>query len=210
MIKPLGIKEFNKIKDELNCLIIDTRLPDYFENGFITGSINIPLKDAFEELLSLIAETDKQLLFIFKPSTEATAIERIEKAGITNIAGYLLGGFDTWLNHIDKYDMVISISSEELVLDALHNEKAIIIDVRSEDEYKQSHIKQAINIPLQMLLQKPNKLNPNDETLIYCENGDNSMLAASYLKHKGLKNVKNVWGGFKRISVEPKFEAVKS
>jgi rhodanese-related sulfurtransferase len=40
------------------------------------------------------------------------------------------------------------------------------------------------------------------EYLIHCAGGYRSMVAASFMKSKGIRNVKNVWGGFEMIKKE--------
>lgn len=79
--------------------------------------------------------------------------------------------------------------------------KAIIIDVRTEQEHKTGYIpKTKYNIPYDQIANKIEKLklNPEKDTIIvYCRSGNRSKVAATTLKEKGYKNVLNLNGGIK-------------
>ena len=53
----------------------------------------------------------------------------------------------------------------------LLNQGAIIIDVRTESEYKSGHIKNSINVPLKDLTYRINEFDKKDKVLIYCWRG---------------------------------------
>lgn len=75
---------------------------------------------------------------------------------------------------------------------------AIIIDVRSIQEYQEWHIDGAINIPVWDIKQKIlNYTESKDQYIIlYCSSGVRSKKAQSILWNMGFKNVFNVNGGF--------------
>lgn len=70
---------------------------------------------------------------------------------------------------------------------------ALIIDLRTHEEYMERHIKRAISIPFEQL--QGCCMFPMDMWLIlYCERGGTSLSAAKYLASKGYM-VKSVVGG---------------
>lgn len=75
---------------------------------------------------------------------------------------------------------------------ALLKEGALILDVRSRDEFASGHIKGAMNISLDQLAEGLKKL-PSKETPIItcCASGMRSAAAKSFLKGKGYKEVHN-------------------
>ena len=76
----------------------------------------------------------------------------------------------------------------------LHQEKVILIDLRSPDEYVRKHIKGAVNIPYDNL--KECCLFPRESILIfYCDRGTLSMVAAREYARKGYRT-KSLVGGF--------------
>ena len=200
--KSLPIQDFIATMQKENALIIDTRLPDYFELGHIISSLNICPNKTYESTIKNITPLNKPVLIVCKAKEEEESYKYLSKLGFSNILGHLEGSIEAWIGQNQKFDMVISISSEELALDSKHNPTAVIIDVRKKEEFDVLHVFNAVNIPLESLAEELAKLNKTQETLIYSNTGNTSMLASSLLKKNGFTNVKNVWGGFERIREE--------
>ena len=64
-----------------------------------------------------------------------------------------------------------------------------IIDVRSEEEYNNGHIKNAINIPLDKIEAHDFNLDKNDKLVIHCRTNARSMRAIEILISKGYKDL---------------------
>lgn len=81
------------------------------------------------------------------------------------------------------------------------NEKSILIDVRSAQEYNEGHLKNAINIPLYELDKRADReLNDKNTIIIlYCQTGNRSMKALELLRNKQYKNLYNIEGGLDEI-----------
>lgn len=75
--------------------------------------------------------------------------------------------------------------------DMMDKKKVIVVDVRTAEEYKQGHIKEAINIPNESILsQQPEQLaDKNAVLLVYCRTGVRSRDASEKLTGMGYKNV---------------------
>ena len=74
------------------------------------------------------------------------------------------------------------ISGEELLkLDDSYK----IIDVRTREEYKSGHIKNAINIPLDKIIANNFDLDKNDKLVIHCRTNGRSKKAIETLKNHG-------------------------
>ena len=67
----------------------------------------------------------------------------------------------------------------------------IIIDVRNNTDYIQSHLENAINIPLREMNEHLKKLEQYKEKpiILYCSNGNRSKVAAIQLEALGYKNL---------------------
>ncbi len=70
----------------------------------------------------------------------------------------------------------------------------VIIDARIPPEYMEEHIKDAINIPIEILRQKYPELDKSREYYTYCTNDSRGMTAAFLMKSMGY-NVKALRGG---------------
>ena len=81
------------------------------------------------------------------------------------------------------------IDSKEAI-DLIEN-GAILIDVRTEEEYNVSHIEGAINIPNTMLeMELPKRyFDKNTTIIVYCRSGSRSKAAANLLYDMGYINV---------------------
>ncbi len=77
-------------------------------------------------------------------------------------------------------------------LDMMNNETDyIIIDVRTESEYQQGHIKNAINIPNESIDESVSEiLTDKDQLLlVYCRSGNRSKKASEKLAKLGYSNI---------------------
>lgn len=80
----------------------------------------------------------------------------------------------------------------------LKNDKnAILIDVRSPQEYKEGHLEESINIPLYDLERKEKELIGKKENtiILYCQSGNRSNKALEILKNKGYTKLYQIEGG---------------
>ena len=81
-------------------------------------------------------------------------------------------------------------------------EGAVLLDVRTREEYGQGRIPGSINIPVQEM-KKAESLLPEKETplFVYCLSGGRSGQAVSMLKSMGYRNVSNIGGisGYKGL-----------
>ncbi len=92
-----------------------------------------------------------------------------------------------------------TITKEELK-DKLDNKGLILIEVLSEEKYKDEHIKGAINIPLKKIgMEARERLKKDDFIVVYCSNYDCSAspTAAKKLTDLGFDNVYDYEGGKK-------------
>jgi rhodanese-related sulfurtransferase len=80
-----------------------------------------------------------------------------------------------------------------------NNDRIIILDVRSEREYLEGHIRNAINIPFDGVLKEEININNDKIVLVYCSRGGRSMRVAKLLSYKGFRVV-NVIGGLKEYT----------
>jgi CRP-like cAMP-binding protein len=62
---------------------------------------------------------------------------------------------------------------------------AIAVDVRSDEEYSEGHLPQAVNIPLNILAIKARLLNKENRYVFYCDTGRRSRAAAYLLAQQG-------------------------
>jgi hydroxyacylglutathione hydrolase len=198
----LSIEVFkNKAED---AIIVDTRPVDVFTQGFIPESIFIGLDGRFAEWAGSILPFDKTLLLITEKDKEEESLIRLARVGFSKIEGYLAGGFDTWQAAGEKVDMIIEVEPDELAMDIPHDPNLVIIDVRREAEFAEGHVKDALNLPLDEMVDVAAiaSFEENQNLYVHCGGGYRSVIAASLMKRHGIHNLRNVTGGWAKIKEE--------
>ena len=78
----------------------------------------------------------------------------------------------------------------EEAVQILKKQKAVVIDVRTPEEYDKKHFEDAINIPIYEIELVENRIKDKEELiLIYCKSGQRSEIAKQVLMQNGYKNV---------------------
>ena len=77
----------------------------------------------------------------------------------------------------------------------MNMEGAVLLDVRTPQEYREGHIPGSKNVPLQQLDKISSVIdNKNVPMFVYCYSGGRSRQATSMLQHMGYTNVQNIGG----------------
>jgi rhodanese-related sulfurtransferase len=82
------------------------------------------------------------------------------------------------------------------------NPKAVLMDVREDNEWNKQHADQAVHLGKGILERDLENMfpDPNTEILMYCGGGYRSVLTASAAQQMGYGNVFSVMGGFKGLA----------
>lgn len=72
---------------------------------------------------------------------------------------------------------------------------AVLLDVRTAEEYRQGHIEGSLNVPLQNIQAVKDRISDLDKPVyVHCLSGSRSAQVASVLKSMGYTNVVNIGG----------------
>lgn len=196
--KPLSPQEFEEIAEETGALILDTRTAAEFHKGFVPNSINIGLKGDFAPWVgAMIVDVHQPILLITEKGAEEEAITRLSRVGFDKVQGFLDGSFDSWKNAGKEIDEVKRISPEEFANQ--FDETAKVIDVRKPSEYEAEHIEDAFSRPLDVINDWISEVDEKEHFFLHCAGGYRSMIAASILNSRGIRNFTEVEGGFNAI-----------
>ncbi|MGI9138249.1 MAG: rhodanese-like domain-containing protein, partial [Sediminibacterium sp.] len=180
----LSLEQFQQILTQQNAFIIDTRDESAFIDGFIPSSIHFKPEIIHQAAALGLLSFEDPLLFIGENDNEKIAISYFEKLGFANIKGSLEGGFNAWRDADKRYDLIIEVEVDELAMDIPFDEYLMILDIRTEEEYNQGHIKNSIHLPL-LEFSDPGSMSELDEHFniyILSQEGETNTLAASILK----------------------------
>ena len=72
---------------------------------------------------------------------------------------------------------------------------AVLLDVRTPEEYGNGHVAGSRNLPLQTIMQVEDEIPEKDTPVfVYCQSGGRSRRAAAFMEKIGYSNVKNIGG----------------
>jgi glyoxylase-like metal-dependent hydrolase (beta-lactamase superfamily II) len=95
------------------------------------------------------------------------------------------------------------ISPKDALALAGKDPQAKLLDVRSVLEFSQAHIKDSVNVPIDMLSVKINDLSQSKQSfIVLCRTGNRSPMAADMLLQSGIHGVKVMQGGMTRWQKE--------
>lgn len=95
------------------------------------------------------------------------------------------------------------VSAKDALEKVSKDPKVKFLDVRSPLEYSEVHIKESINIPIDMLASKVRELGQSGETyIVLCHTGNRSPMAADMLLQSGMRSIKVMEGGMIRWQKE--------
>lgn len=188
--KPMSVDQFNKAVAQ-GALILDTRMPDEFEKGFVPGSLNIGLNGQYAVWVGTLIDIKQPLVLVTGKGNEEESILRLARVGFENVLGYLEGGTFAWNG---KLETITSITAEEMkseMTKGLH-----VLDVRKPGEWNAGHIKNASFVPLSNMPENLVSLDKDEPYLVHCGGGYRSMMAISLMRKQGFKHLYNIYGGF--------------
>ena len=89
-----------------------------------------------------------------------------------------------------------NINNEELENIIKNNKNALILDVRTIEEFRGGHIPKEKNIPVQELKSQLNNLDnyKDNDIIVYCASGMRSSSSANILANNGFNKVYNLGG----------------
>lgn len=197
-LNPLSADDFETAAEETGALILDTRAAADFHKGFVPNSVNIGLKGDFAPWVgAMIVDVKQPLLLVTEPGTEEEAITRLSRVGFDNVIGYLDGSFETWKKSGKEADEIKRILPDEFA--AQFNTDSKVIDVRKPTEYAAEHVNDAYSKPLDNISEWAGTVDDSEHFYLHCAGGYRSMIAASILNSRGIRNFTEVEGGFNGI-----------
>jgi len=103
-----------------------------------------------------------------------------------NIAGFVAQNYLAGLSHLITWDDFMRLNRDDYVL----------VDVRTESEYRKGHIEGAVNIPVDDIRKRLHELDRDKIIVVYCQVGYRGYIADRILSQNGFK-VLNITGGYK-------------
>jgi hydroxyacylglutathione hydrolase len=180
-------------------VVVDVRHRLAFGGGHIPDALGIGLDADLSPWTGWVVPYDRPLLLVVEGAHQVPeAVTRMARAGIDRIDGYL-DGMDGWLTEARPVRSLPQLAPEE-ALDRARSHGLAVLDVRTDDEYRDGHIDGAIHV---MAGHLPDRLDdgrgelpdPDAPIAVTCATGYRSTVAASILLRHGYRRVSNLSGG---------------
>jgi glyoxylase-like metal-dependent hydrolase (beta-lactamase superfamily II)/rhodanese-related sulfurtransferase len=195
--KLLNVADFKNAMSKASTILLDTRIPDQFEQGFIPSSINIGLNGQFAPWVGALIDHEATILLIADPEKIEESVLRLARIGYEKIEGILSGGFNAWKNAALPIETIKSIEPNDFV--SQFNNEMYVLDVRKPGEWDSGVIENAQLITLSDVEASIQKIDKEKTCYIHCAGGYRSMIAASILKTKGFQRLINIKGGMTKL-----------
>jgi len=179
-----------------DALFLDVRSYLAFSGMHIPGAWHIDLAGNFATQAGWILPPGKDLLLVVEDRKQAEeAALQLHRVGFDRVTGYIEGGMLVWGTAALPISRVPVISPEEAHA-LIRSEEAILIDVRSQEEWQDGHAGGSIHIPWHDLRTRYTELDPAQQYIIMCRGGQRASIAVSILKRHGFGRIYNLGGGY--------------
>lgn len=175
--------ELDKILNNPNAVILDTRDKDEFAAGHIPGSLLSTLNRKFNTKAGSFITEDRMIYLVVETYRVQEAVTDLIRIGLDNIAGYITPA-DLKMYKAQKGELrrlqVTDFDSLQQV-----DEKYELLDVRTASEYNEAHVPGALNIAHTRLIDRIDEVPKNRPLLVYCQSGERSAAASAFLLSRG-------------------------
>lgn len=181
--------------------VIDTRSAAEYAEGYIPGTINIPLTRSFNTWAGWLVPYDRDFYLILGGDAQVRVHEAVRDLTMIGLDRVMRGGF--WGSEVildwsaagGTLDTVPQLSVGD-VAEQMRRGELTVVDVRGRSEWEAGHLPDVANIPVGYLSERLDEIPRDTPVAVQCQTGARSAIAASVLSANGFTNVANVAGGF--------------
>ena len=176
--------------------VVDVRDVADFAGAHLQGSLNISLSGAFATWAGTLLDRHRPIVLVADPGQEVEAATRLGRIGFDHVQGYLDGGMQALDARPDLIARTERITAPTLAEQLASATPPVVLDVRTEKEWRDKRIEGSLNIPLHQLRERISEA-PLDQPLVaHCGSGYRSAIAVSLLAAYGPTQIADLVGGF--------------
>ena len=194
VLAPLSLEEVLRQQGQ-GAQVLDVRDAADYEGAHMAGVTNVGLGGSFAPWAGAVLDTNRPIVLIADPGTEAEAALRLSRIGLDDVVGYLDGGMQALESRSDLLRRTERIAAATLAERLALAEKPVILDVRSEDDWKDKHIEGSLNFPLIELRKRIADVPKQGQMVVHCAGGYRSAIALSILEQHGIVDTLDLVGG---------------
>jgi hydroxyacylglutathione hydrolase len=177
-------------------LVIDIRPALEYAGDFLLGTLNIPFNNSFVTWAGWLVPYTEDFYLLLGGGADSRldeVVRALSLIGLDRIGGYFSASTldDLPFSRLGRIPQLLPVEAKSAATAA----GAVILDVRSNSEWQESHIEGATHIFLGELSDRLHEL-PKDRPIItQCQSGGRSSIAASVLRRADFRSVSNLTGG---------------
>jgi rhodanese-related sulfurtransferase len=175
--------------------LLDTREPADFAAGHVHGALNVGLSGSYATWCGTFLDRDRPVVLITEPGREVEAATRLARIGFDNVAGYLAGEQQSLDVASEPIERTTRVRADTLAALLTAAPSPLLVDVRTEREWRVGRIDGAVNIPLSRLGHEMARLPSAWPLVLYCATGYRSAIASSLMRRAGRSAVTDLAGG---------------
>lgn len=193
-VRPLALGDLLRLKDTGGQLL-DVREAVEFEGAHLAGAVNVGLHGSFASWCGTVLDRERPIAIIAAPERQQEAALRLGRIGLDQVAGYLDGGMQALESRPDLVRQTERVTAIGLSDELAARDRPFILDVRTAREYEEKRIEGSVNIPLNHLAERVERL-PSDRRIVaHCAAGYRSAIALSMLECRGFGKLADLVGG---------------
>lgn len=166
--------------------VVDLRTRTAFAAGHVPGTLNFGLDGQFVTYLGWLIPWGTPVTLLGETAEQVAEAQReLVRIGIDRPVAAASGDPAEWAGGrpLGTYP-VTDLEGLRHQLEHHHHVRAVVLDVRREQEYRTSHLPGAVHIPLHQLLQRLDDVPPG-QVWVHCAGGYRAAIAASLLAAAG-------------------------
>jgi hydroxyacylglutathione hydrolase len=179
-----------------DALVLDTRSYPAFSGLHLPGAWSIDLDGDFATQAGWVLPPGRDVLLVAEGRRQVEeATLQLHRVGFDRIAGFLEGGIFRWGTSglpIGRVAVISPAEAHALVASG----GAVLIDVRSLEEWEAAHAEPSLHIPWHDLRTQYAGLDPARHYIVMCKGGQRAGIAASILQMHGIDRISNLAGGY--------------
>ena len=177
---------------QADTIVLDLRRPEAFGGAHIPGAINIGAGQNLSLWAGWLLDSAKRIVLVSEDGDDESSRRSLIRVGLDRIEGSLAKGMPAWLDAGLEIASIRQISTAEVGCEA---KDALVLDVRSDSEWRGGHIDGAEHVMLGTLAHRLTSVADGAHIIAVCGSGYRSSIAASLLAQRGLHDVSSMNGG---------------
>jgi hydroxyacylglutathione hydrolase len=190
----LPLAEYNQLKEK-GATILDVRPGPLFGDGHAANSLNIGIASpSFSVWSGFFVNPDLPIVLVVESEMQAQQAQlELARIGFDEVIGFITA------DDLDETQQITQIGARDFLTCLESQQRPLILDVRSAQEWSQDHLEGAIHMALPQLFARIGELSRKAPLTVLCGSGYRSSIAASLLEAKGFERLTNVMGGMQAV-----------